>query len=154
MSIEMPADFFTSMTEAEVNAFNHLVSATGSTVGKNAFIGRPGNFVDSWHFYLTTPVTATPPFWAKEEFKNLAYEAKADAVFKDRDVIQAWIMSIIYSMPVYCDKTLNEFKIASIGAIEPGFYKQPNENRSWPVYRVTITFDIIFETNQEGTDDT
>jgi len=149
--LTQPNSFYTAYTEAENNAFNLLCDFTASKPGKNAYIGRSYGSIDSWFFYLTLPVDSTPPYWAKSKFPQLQFEARAEAMFKSRVAIQEWLMRIIFNLPVYCDNTLNEFKIASIGTITPDFIKPANENRSWPIWKLTVGFDVIFETNQKKT---
>ncbi len=144
--LQEPTNFYTSMTEAEVNCYNMLLHTTNFKSGKGAYIARLGNNIEAWRFNLTVPFDTSAPYWTQHDKRAISYLGEMELRFTKRQTIQELIMKILHDLPLDCVGNVYEFKVEAIGPITDEIIQLSNEHKPIVCYNCVIQFYLAFNT--------
>ena len=134
-----------SWAEAEMTVYLKLLTATGHTDKKNAFLGYMPPMLNAWVF-STGPgggneQTTWPP--TKTSFH---IQASIIGHFTERTAAQAFVMKVAYILPILNEDRVQCFRIRIGGFPEPmpEIRSVGNENRQFLVHTVEIGCELVF----------
>lgn len=142
-----PTSFRTSLEEAEARCFAALATVTtDSVIGRNCWIGKSYQPIDSWTFQLTAPVPTDYHLLGEPDIVVLSYQAQAQAIFRERHMAQRWLMDITNALPLNEFGNIREFQIDTISSINYVEVVPPNTNKVYAGWQLTVSFIVIFLT--------
>lgn len=145
-----PIDIADSWALAERAAFEHLLGATGSTEGKNAFLGAlPEGSFDVW--MLTSGGGDAQTLW-QDTPTDMLTTVRVEGVFRERSGAQRLTMMIVAALPLRSKLNIQCLRIAEGGFPEPVPDRMALANDAAPgrrVWRAEIGMEMAFRLRQE-----
>jgi len=147
-----PVSFETAWSEAERRAYAVLVRCSGSEDNRDAFLGRNPGIVNAWHFESAPLQKAGDNAILVPDINALNIPYRAECVFLKREKCQVWAMRIMGGLPLTQDDGSNvaTLRVSGIGDIVPDTILYANEKDPVSVWRMDLTFDLVFITGGKG----
>lgn len=143
-----PVSFETAWAEAERRAYEMLVASAGSADGRDAYLGRNPGVANAWHFESVPVQKSGDNALLAPDVHTVYIPYRAECVFLKRERCMGWAMRIIGGLPLTQDTESNvaAFRVASLGDVVPGIIQLANEKSPVDVWRLEMTFDLVFIT--------
>jgi allantoicase len=138
--------FDSAWADAENTVMTELCRATGSTNGKNAFLGYLPPMVNVWALFTGGQGGNEQTTWTPDVV-SIHLGARIEAAFAKREHATAFCMQVIKALPITTGN-VQCFRIRMGGYPEPqpDFIPLANEDRKIPAWLLTIGCELVFST--------